>query len=232
MDGIVAENIPFLRDSKPETIADFLRLGRVIDRPKGHVVIRAREKEPDIYFILSGKVQIYNLTGDGKKKILFILGKDNIANDSVFSGFSAIFCETLESCSFIAVRREDLQMLMQRDFGLAKALMEYQERKIWRLEHQLKNSFGSIYLERKLASKLWRLARDFGIETERGVLIDMELSITFLADLLGVPRENASRACKKLTEMGIISIDKKKIYLTDRDRAVYYFKCGEVPEKQ
>ncbi|MBR6767157.1 MAG: Crp/Fnr family transcriptional regulator, partial [Clostridia bacterium] len=181
---------------------------------------------------IEGKVQIYNLTSDGKKKILFILGRGNIANDSVFAGFNAIFCETLEKCTFLAVRRDDLSMLMQKDFALAKALMEYQERKIWRLEHQLKNSFGSIYLERKLASKLWRLARDFGIETEKGVLIDMELSITFLADLLGVPRENASRACKKLTEMGIISIDKKKIYLIDRDGAAYYFQCGKLPEKQ
>ena len=193
-------------------------------------MLRAREKSSDIYFILDGKVQIYNLTGCGKKKILFILGKDNIANDSVFAGFSAVFCETLENCSFFVISRHDLAELMQADFALTSAIMEYQEKKIWRLEHQLKNSFGSIYLERKLASKLWRLARDFGIETEKGVLIDMELSITFLADLLGVSRENASRACKKLAELGIIAIDKKKVYVLDRDRAAHYFRYGELPE--
>lgn len=230
MRSVDIEKLSFFRDCSPETVRDFLRLGRIVRHPKGQVVLRAREKNPEIFFVLSGKVQIYNLTGDGRKKILFILGSNNIANDSIIKGYSAIFCETLEECVFLAIRREDLTPLMQRDFTLTAALMEYQERRMWRLEHQLKNTFGSIYIERKLASKLWRLARDFGIETERGVLIDVELSITFLADLLGVPRENASRACKKLSDLGIIAIDRKRIYVVDRDRTAYYFQHGELPE--
>lgn len=232
MKAIASEQISFIRECSPETRQDFLRLGRQVTFSKGNVVLRARDNSQDIYFVLNGKVQIYNLTGCGKKKILFILGPDNIANDSVMKGFNAIFCETLEECTFFAIRREDLAALMQRDFALTRAIMEYLERRLWRLEHQLKNTFGSIYLERKLASKLWRLARDFGIETEKGILIDVELSITFLADLLGVPRENASRACKKLSELGIIAVDKKKIYVLDRDRAAYYFQNGELPDRQ
>lgn len=230
MSSITPEQIPFIQNCAPETRRDFLRLGRSVTVPKGQVVLRARESSADICFLTSGKVQIYNLTGDGKKKILFILGEGSIANDGVFSGFSAIFCETLETCEFFTVRREDIHELMRRDFSLTSAIMAYQEKKLWRLEHQLKNSFGSIYIERKLASKLWRLARDFGIDTERGTLIDVEMSITFLADLLGAPRENTSRACKKLSELGIIAIDKKRIYVLDRDKAAYYFRHGELPE--
>ena len=49
--------------------------------------------------------------------------------------------------------------------------LEEQEKKMWRLSHQLKNTTSCIYLERKLAAKLWKLSRDFGIEKEDGVEI-------------------------------------------------------------
>ena len=117
---------------------------------------------------------------------------------------------------------------MEDDFQLTKTLLHYQERKLWRLEHQLKNTVGSIYLERKLASKLWKLARDFGIETPNGILIDMNLSITFLSDLLGAPRETTSRVCRKLTDFGLIRIEKKKIYITDREKIAYFYKNGSL----
>lgn len=114
---------------------------------------------------------------------------------------------------------------VKKDFLLTKALLEYQERKVFRLEHQLQNTVGSIYLERRLASKLWKLARDFGRQTDKGMLIDMDLSVTFLADLLGVPRETTSRVCKRLADQGLIFMEKKKIYIPDMERmAVFHTK--------
>lgn len=220
------EQLWVLRGSSPDTRLRFARLGKIISYPKGHLCLRAKDSNANIFFVLQGKVQIYNLTKCGKKKILFILGKDNIANESLAAGFNTIFCETIERCSFYVIRRELLLSLMESDFQLTKTLLQYQERKLWRLSHQLKNTVGSIYLERKLASKLWKLARDFGIQTENGTLIDMDLSITFLADFLGTPRETASRVCRKLVELDLIRMEKKKIYITDIEKIVSFYKNG------
>ena len=107
---------------------------------------------------------------------------------------------------------------MEQDFALARTLLAYQEQKIRRLEYQLKNTVGNVYLERKLASKLWKLARDFGVPSQNGILIDMDLTVTFLADLLGAPRENTSRACRKLCGLGLIHMEKKKITLPDPEQ--------------
>ena len=122
--------------------------------------------------------------------------------------------------------KEKLAELMQQDFGFTQVLFRYQERKIWRLEHQLKNTMGSIYLERKLASKLWKLGRDFGTDTSQGLRINISLSITFLADLLGAPRETTSRVCRKLAEAGLIRMEKKTIWLPDPQRIVLFYKTG------
>lgn len=214
-----------LEGLKDDTRRQFLRLGKRVSYPKGHLCLREREKAAHIYFILSGKVQIYTLTKCGKKKILFILGRDNIANDSFLYDANTIYCETMGPCELYLIRREDLLSLMEKDHQLTKALFSYQERKLSRLERQLKNTVGSIYLERRLASKLWKLARDFGRQTDKGILIDMDLTVTFLADLLGAPRESTSRVCKKLAGQGLIIMEKKRIYIPDMERmAVFHMR--------
>ena len=222
------EPLWIMKSCGEQTRAALARHGKIISCPKGFLCLRAREDNSNIYFILSGKVQIYNLTKCGKKKILFILGRDNMANECLASNYHTIFCETIEPCSFFVIQRERLLALMEKDFQLTKALLAYQERKLWRLEHQLKNTVGSIYLERKLASKLWKLGRDFGIPTERGIQIDLDLSITFLADLLGAPRETTSRVCRKLADFGLIIMEKKRIYLPSPEKMVIFYKTGSL----
>ena len=126
-----------LKDCKQDTCRDFIQYGKIVTYPRNRFCIRAREENSNIFFILEGKVQIYNLTKCGKKKILFVLGKHNIANESLVADFNTIFCETLEKCSFFVIRKDRMMQLMEQDFALTKNLFRYQERKLWRLGHQL-----------------------------------------------------------------------------------------------
>ncbi|MCI9068906.1 MAG: Crp/Fnr family transcriptional regulator [Lachnospiraceae bacterium] len=208
----------FLADCQAETKKNFLAHGRRVSCPKGHLCLRAGEDNHSLTFILDGKVSVYNLTRTGGRKILFVLGSGHLANESVTGEHNSIFCETLEPCLFFKIPRKKVLSLMEQDFALTHALLSYQEQKIRRLEYQLKNTVGNVYLERKLASKLWKLARDFGIPAGEGILIDMDLTVTFLADLLGVPRENASRACRKFCSLGLIHMDKKRILIPDPEK--------------
>ena len=99
------QRMQFLKKYGTGTRERFWKLGKMLTVPKGKICIRAREEATNIYFIMSGKVQIYNLTGCGKKKILFILGPGQIANESLASSRSSVFCETLEECKFYVLRQ-------------------------------------------------------------------------------------------------------------------------------
>ena len=85
-----------------------------------------------------------------------------------------------------------------------------------------------LELERKLAAKLWKLARDFGVPVPEGIEIDIYLPITLLADMLGAPRETTSRICGMLTEAGLITIRKKRIIVTAPDRMAHFYKTGDM----
>ena len=54
----------------------------------------------------------------------------------------------------LIIPKDDYIKLMEKDFSLVRGTMSDQERKMWRLFHQLKNTVGNIYMERKLYDHL------------------------------------------------------------------------------
>ena len=212
-----------------QTIVKLEKTGKIQDVSKGTLLMRARESVEFVYFQLTGKSVIYNLTHGGKRKILFIFGQGALLNEHIFNNHtSSIYCEIMEQSKIIAFSVPDFINIMAEDFELTKKVMEAQERKIWRLSHQLKNTTSSIYLERKLAAKLWKLSRDFGVEKEDGIEIDIDMTITFLADMLGVPRETTSRVCSTLTEAGLIRMNKRRIMIADPKKMAHFYKTGKI----
>lgn len=212
-----------------KTLDKILKCASILEVPKGTFLIRAREKTSFVFFQLSGKSVIYNLTSSGKRKIIFVLGKGALLNENVLNSEGpAMYCESIERSAVLAVPAADFLRILSEDFELTKNVLRCQELKMWRLSHQLKNTMSSILLERKLASKLWKLARDFGIPTEEGVEINLNLTITFLADMLGVPRETTSRACTVLVEQGLIKMNRKRITIVDTGKIVHFFRTGSV----
>lgn len=213
----------------PETMEMILREGKVMRFPKGTFLMRAREPVASIYFQLSGKSIVYNLTHAGKRKILFVCGQGVLLNENLLNNRnSSVFCETIESSEIFVIPVAAFTKMMEFDFQLTKNILEAQEKKIWRLGHQLKNTTSCIQLERKLVAKLWKLARDFGFKTEEGIEIDINLSITLLADMLGTSRETTSRICSFLVENGLIKINKKRITIVNSEKMSLFYKNGKI----
>lgn len=221
-----------LKGVKPQTLDELWTIGTIQKMRKHQILFHARQPVDSIYFVLSGKVIYYNLTRHGKRKIIFIFGAGTLINETITdTQHSSVYCETIEPCTLFCVSKNHFYQLMAKDFTLAEAALRAQEHKLWRMSHQLKNTMGSIYMERKLAAKLWKLARDFGVDTDEGRMIDISMTITFLADLMGAPRETVSRLCKTLTDYGLIQIKKRRIYVTDPQRLSHFYKEGIIALK-
>lgn len=211
-----------------ETLEDLWKAGKIYEYPKGTILIRGKETVSQVYIQLSGKSIQYNLTQNGKRKILFVFGRDALLNAHVLNHHvNSIYCETLEKSEVFVISADEFKKQMAVDFKLTENVLETQERKMWRLSHQLKNTMSSIYLERKLASKLWKLSRDFGIDKEYGREIDINMTITFLADMLGVSRETTSRVCSTLVDQGLIEMRKKRIVIINVDKLKMFYKAGK-----
>lgn len=241
------DEVPLFQDVNPETVQRLKEMGKVVSMKKGAVCYRASEAQDNVYIMLDGKAIIYTLTRCGNRKIIFIYGSGALLNESIIKpDRTTVFCDTIAPSRVFVIQNRVFCKLMEEDFTLVRAVMAAQERKLWRTSHQLKNTLGSIYLEKKLAAKLWKLARDFGepvrsleaiqadlqqdtVPTVHPVKIGLSLSITFLADLLGAPRETTSRLCKNLAGRGLITMEKRTIIVRNMDCLSNFYKdyCGK-----
>lgn len=219
----------FFQGISRETLDFLWEEGRVEEFEKGCVIFRAGERPAWVYIQLTGKSMIYNLTHEGRRKIIFIFGSGILLNEHVEnSRDSSCYCEMIDKSRVLVISSATFLGRMGEDFGLAKAVLVMQEWKMWRLCHQLKNTLGSIGLERKLAAKLWKLSRDFGVKREDGIEIDLNMPVTFLADILGTPRETASRLCTVLAGHGLIKMRKKRIVITNPQGMAAFYKTGKI----
>ena len=191
---------------------------------KGSHIFRDKEIINKVCIVYSGKVALYKLNESAQKKIIFILGGGSIINAVVLDDLtSSINCEVFERVEILSFDKVKFEEIMKGDFELTRIVISSLTKKVRRLYRQLKNS-TPIKVEKKVAAKLWKLCKDYGKEVEGGTLINLKISITYLSDMFGTPRETISRSLKILQENDLITYEKKNIIVKDLDNLVKFFK--------
>lgn len=181
--------------------------------------------QDQVYFVHKGVLASFTVTKQNCRKILFFLGPGNLLNHNIFhTRPTAVFAEAMTDTILLTTSRERFCSLLQDSPALTAALLAHYETDLWRMSHQLKNTAGYVSVERKLAIKLLKLSQQFGLPEGDGLRLSFPLTVTQVAEFVGVPRETASRACKKLGEMGLIRYENKHFYITDREHLVAYYR--------
>lgn len=217
-------NMKIFKNISKDSIESLVDICEIKCYQKGRHIFRDKEVIKKIFIVYRGKVSLYKLNESAQKKIIFILGEEDIINAIVLDDLPAsVNCEAFENVEILAFDKEKFQEIMEKDFQLTKIIMSSLTIKVRRLYRQLKNS-TPIKVEKRVAAKLWKLSKDYGVKIEDGVLIDLKISITYLADMFGASRETISRALKTLQDNDLIIMDRKKIIVKDRDKLSNYFK--------
>ncbi len=74
-----------------------------------------------------------------------------------------------------------------------------------------------------MAAKLWKLAKDYGEYEKNGEVIKLNITVTYLSEMLGSSRETISRALKELRNKELIYYEGKKIIIKDRNKLSKFF---------
>lgn len=219
------KDIKVLNNINSSTKKNLFKYSQIKRYKKGEHLFLDRDRVDTIYFILDGIASLYKLNTSHDKKVIFIYGKGDILNEVILQkNMTSLNCELLSDCEVLEIPAKKLLEVMSCDFQLCRNIMDSMAFKIRRLYHQLKNTSNSIRLDKQIASKLWKLSRDFGIDTEEGVEINFNLSISYLADMLGSKRETVSRQLKILSEKGLIIVKRNRFIIVDRENLLKYFR--------
>lgn len=217
--------VEILQTASPASLAMLAQCGVLRKAEKGEHLFHDKEQVDNVYFVVSGMAALYKISSQGEKKVIFVLGKGKALNEVILNGLPAsVSCEMMKEGQVLSFPREQLLLAMEEDFLLTKAVLDSMSIKIRRMYRQMKNTANSIRGDKKIAAKLWKLAMDYGRDCKQGRLIEMDLTITYLADMLGTKRETASRQLKLLTDLGLVIIKNNRFIIPDCDGLSEYFK--------
>lgn len=179
----------------------------------------------NIYFVVEGQISIYKVSRQGNKKIVFVQGDGAILNEEILQNdMSSVSADAMTNSALVAIPLEVMMTLMKEDASLNWLIINRMATKIRQMYHQLRNTTSNESIDRRLAAKLYKLAVDYGEEKEDGSIeINLKLTGTALADMIGVSRETISRQMSKFKEDGYIGRRNAHIYIKSLDALYEYF---------
>lgn len=217
-------NIEVFKDIKESSKIELKKILKERQLSIKEILFNERDIVDKVYFLKSGKISIFKMNENGERKIIFILRSGEMINEISFDNTKSttIGCEAFDKAIILECMVKDFIKVMEKDFTLTKNILISTQNRNRRLYRQLKNSI-SIRIDKKLAAKLYRIGKEFGVCNGEWTLLNVNLTITYIADMLGCKRESLSRAMKILQDEKLVKIEGKKVYIK-KDELSSYFK--------
>ncbi|MDO5037988.1 MAG: Crp/Fnr family transcriptional regulator [Tissierellia bacterium] len=213
------------KDLDPQVLDSLQEEARIERVQTKDILFREGEVLGRVYFAKSGQYALYKLSHSGEKRIIFTLGPGEVLNyPEPHPRPMSISCQALKGGQLISFSQEALVEAMKKDPSLALGALDLYNLRLRRLYRQLKNASGSIRLDKRIAAKLWKLSRDYPLDHPLGTAIDMNLSMTLLAQHLGASRESVSRQAKRLMDQDLVLYQQSTWIIPNRKKLEAYFR--------
>lgn len=178
-----------------------------------------------IYMVESGQYAMFKVSSSGDQRVIFTLGPGEILNYPERRPYPiSIAYRVIRGGVVYKLEQKALFEAIEKDPALALNTIDLYNLRMRRLYRQLKNSSGSVRLDKRIAAKLWKLSKDYPAPHPEGVAIDLKITTTFLAELIGASRESVSRNLKPLLKSGLVIQERGTFIIPDRSKLEFYFK--------
>ena len=176
---------------------------------RGEIIYSPDCYERKIGFVISGQCEVCRTRHDGGRVKL------NTLSTGESFGITAVFSKedfptsvyAGRACEIFFITESELMLLIDRFPAVALSIIRFQNDRIAFLNKKIE-TFSAGSVEERLATYILGEYKKYG-EPE------LHLNRMKTADILGVGRASLYRALDSLASSGIISLDTKKIYITD-----------------
>lgn len=217
-----------LFDGLPEPhVRELLAIAREKDFSKSEIIFSEGDEGNGFYITIEGLVKIFKLSSEGKEQIFHIFGPgEPFGEVPVFSGktFPAN-AEALQKTKALFFERKALIDIITRNPSLALNLLAVLSMRLRQFTLQIEN-LSLKEVPGRLAAHLLMLH----IEQRQKPTIDLEVSKTQLAALLGTIPETLSRILAKMAAQGLIDVQGRHIHLLDIDGLESLARTGKLSE--
>ncbi len=184
--------------------------------PAKQDLIREGDRPGPVFVMLEGWACRYKILPDGTRQILAFLMPGDCCDLHI--GLLAEMdhgIQTITSARVATIGRKDMEMVMDRHPGVAKAmyivqLIDEGVLRSWITSMGRRNSIERVS---HLVCELYLRASNVGIASDD--MFAMPLSQILLADALGMTPVHLNRMLKELRQLGAMRLDRGRMFVTD-----------------
>jgi CRP/FNR family transcriptional regulator/CRP/FNR family cyclic AMP-dependent transcriptional regulator len=212
------QTVPFFTDLREENARELAR--RMLPRRFGPGQIIFHHGDPGglLYIIGRGKVKITHSTPEGQEALLAILGAGDFFGELALLDDSprSATAEAIELTETLTLHRDDFIHYLHENPDFSLHVLKTMAQHIRRLNMQLADIFF-LDLPGRLARTLLRLADQHGRETRDGLLIDLILTQTDLAEMTGATRVSINKTLSRFRRSNWVKAEGRRFVILDRN---------------
>ncbi|MCK2002438.1 Crp/Fnr family transcriptional regulator [[Brevibacterium] frigoritolerans] len=198
---------------------------------KGRYLFQESTPASDLYYIITGKVEVSKVVPDGRELTIRISSENDLVGETVLFSQNPKYmmnAKMMEDGTVAVISKEALEEKIASDSHLAVEMMT------WLSAQNRKNQakFRDMLLHGKKGafySTLIRLSNSYGTEAEDGKVINLPFTNQELANFCGTSREVVNRMLAQLRKDNVISIKKGRITILDFDYLKQEIDCENCP---
>lgn len=169
-----------------------------------------------IYILKSGRIKVTRASSAGKEFILYFISPGEIFGELAITGkeLRTGTATVLEDAFICAIDRQHFEDFMMRHPVVSLNVSRVIGRRKDRTERRVLDLISKD-VRTRLANTLAELATDYGMREKRGVRIDLRLTQSDLAQLVGSTRETTSTVFNEFRREGLVDSEGKTVWVLD-----------------
>jgi CRP/FNR family transcriptional regulator, cyclic AMP receptor protein len=204
--------VPFFSTLDAEELRELAAVARRRSFDAHEVIFHRDDPGTTLYVIRSGRVRIFLTSSEGQEVALALFrAGDAFGELALFDGqprsASALAIEPVEAYT---IQRQDFINAVMRRPRMALQLLAMLSERI-RQTDSMVESLLFLDVHGRVAKKLLELADTHGVATADGVRIEMKLTQSDLASLVGASRESVNKVMSYLLAKRYVAAEKRKI---------------------
>ena len=209
--------VPFFNKLAPsdiETLAQRLVIRRF---SAGQIIFHHGDPGGLLYIISRGRIKVTHATPDGQEALLAIMGTGDFFGELALLDDSprSATVEAMETTETLTLHRDDFIRFINNNPSFSLHVLQTMAQNIRRMNNQISDIFF-LDLPARLARSLLNLAEQHGKETPEGVIIEISLTQTDLAEMTGATRVSINKALGRFRRSKWVKTKGRKFTILDR----------------
>jgi len=185
---------------------------------KGQLIFHQGDAGDSLFVVVEGLIKVFVTSEDGDEMVLVTLQPPDTFGELalVDGGSRSASAEALETTQVIALTRPMLLELLHAQPGVTEPLLRSLGRLLRRLTEQAAD-LVFLDLHGRVAKLLLQFTEERGTAGEAGVILDLHLTQTDLAAMVGGSRQSVNQILKTFEGRGYIEVRGRKIVVKRTD---------------